>query len=553
MFRTFAKKFLPNPFDQKLKRCAKRGGKKILLGWNRGLGDIALGLYAMVERVREYIPDAEITFVTRENLKEGFSMLSGIKTIVDQSWQRGKNVQIDPELKKNYDLVIEKPSPTDWVYWQRGKVIPRLKWDPRHEHLFEKFNLKKRCVGVQISAETNYGLWRNWPLEKWQSLIDHLEQIGSTVLLFGYGDEPKFENKNVIDLRGKTSLFELLSIVKNCLFALVLPDSGISSMVYYLGASFPIRHVTLWADPNHGILKQNVSSPNPKLTHIPLIAKNQNLASLCVQDVMSALFPVQRCAAIILAGGEGSRLKVNGPKGLYKIAGKTLFQWLLEKVPRNLPIAIMTSPLNHDQIVSYFKENRNFDLDIHFFQQEVSTLLDEKRNPTPFTAPNGNGSVFHSFVRANLHQVFSGIDCISVCNIENPLTYPFDASLIAALRENEADAVVQCIKKEAQDRFMGAVVEKGERAEIVEYTEQDPNVQYRYGYTGQMVFNFSFFCEMAKKNLPIHWVLKKGFWKGEKFIFDALVFAERVKLFCASRQTCYAPIKDLEDVGKFLK
>ena len=46
MFRTLTKHFLPNPFDWKLKRAAKRGAKTVLLGWNRGLGDIALGLFA---------------------------------------------------------------------------------------------------------------------------------------------------------------------------------------------------------------------------------------------------------------------------------------------------------------------------------------------------------------------------------------------------------------------------------------------------------------------------------------------------------------------------
>lgn len=65
-----------------LERTAKKGGKKILLGWNRGLGDIALGLYAMVQRIREIVPNAEITFVVRENLRDGFSMLEGVKTIV---------------------------------------------------------------------------------------------------------------------------------------------------------------------------------------------------------------------------------------------------------------------------------------------------------------------------------------------------------------------------------------------------------------------------------------------------------------------------------------
>ena len=119
MFRTLARIFLPNKFDWMLKRTARKGGKKILLGWNRGLGDIALGLYAMVQRIRELVPGAEITFITRENLRDGFSMLEGVKTIIAPDWKRGSPAKIDESLKKQFDRVVDKPSPTDWVRWQR--------------------------------------------------------------------------------------------------------------------------------------------------------------------------------------------------------------------------------------------------------------------------------------------------------------------------------------------------------------------------------------------------------------------------------------------------
>src|SRR3989338_3724840 len=109
-----------------LNRCAKRGGKKILLGWNRGLGDIALGLYAMVHRIRELIPEAEITFLTRPNLREGFTLLEHTKVLVAPEWKRGQAQSVKKTLQqlqtdpKAFDLIIENPSPTDWVRWQRG-------------------------------------------------------------------------------------------------------------------------------------------------------------------------------------------------------------------------------------------------------------------------------------------------------------------------------------------------------------------------------------------------------------------------------------------------
>ncbi len=156
----------------------------------------------------------------------------------------------------------------------RGNLIPKLKWDPLHDDLWKSFDLPDSYtyICVQPVTETNYGLWRNWPLARWQDLFERLEKIGSVkVLLFGFGAGPDFPYKNVIDLRGKTTLFQLLSIVKNRCKAAILPDSGILSMIYYLDAPFPIQIVSLWADPNHGILKQGVPSPNRKLQHFPLI------------------------------------------------------------------------------------------------------------------------------------------------------------------------------------------------------------------------------------------------------------------------------------------
>lgn len=552
MFRTLARLFLPNPFDWMLKRTARKGGKKILLCWNRGLGDIALGLYAMVHRIRQYIPDAEITFVTRENLRDGFSMLEGVKTIVIPGLKRGEPVQ----EWTGYDLVIKKPSPTDWVPWQRSQLTPKLKWDKKHDRLHEKFDrLKGTLIGVQVVAETNYGLWRNWPLERWQELFDQLEKINVQVVLFGFGKEPSFTNKNIVDLRGQTTLFELLSIIKHRLYALILPDSGISSMTYYLDDSFPLRLITLWADPHHGILKQNVPSPNPQLVHCPLVGTKRDLSTVSVGAVIQQLFPV---ACILLAGGQGTRLGFEGPKGLFSIGGKTLFQHICDKIPPGMPLAIMTSPINYKETVAYFKENDNFGLDVHFFEQEMVPFLDAEKRPMEIKGPNGNGSVFYSFVKAGLGELFAkkGVQTLSVVYIENPLAQPFDPGLFAS--KQSADVVVQCIERRPTDHPMGMLVEKNGKIEIVEYTELDPSQEYKHAYSGAMLFDLAFFCKMAEKELPLHWVRKKipigpnsvEAWKGEQFIFDCLPYAEQPCLYSVQRETHYAPLKSKEDIAQ---
>jgi ADP-heptose:LPS heptosyltransferase len=560
MFRTFAKKFLPNPLDWMLKRAAKKNAKKVLIFWNRGLGDIALGLYAIIYRIKEFLPEAEITFLARENLMDGFSMLDGIKAI-PASWKRGEKIDLDQEVQKfsdSFDLVIKNPSPTDWVFWQHGKITPRLKWDPSHDDLWKKFDLgKAKYVGVQISAETNYGFWRNWSFERWQQLFDELEKRNAKILLFGFDRSVVFEHKNIVDLRGKTSLFELLSIIQNCCFSLVLPDSGILSMVYYLDQSFPIRIISLWADPNHGVLKQGVASPNPCLQHYPIIGKLKDLSSVSVREVLDKIFPprpLQKCihideisshlpvraGAIILAGGQGTRLGFSGAKGLFEALGKSLFEHLC-KEKRLGPIAVMTSPQNHAETVAFFEKNQNFGSEVYFFSQEEKTLLDENKNPTDLKGSNGNGNVFRAFVQ-------SDVSCV-----DNPLANIFDSALISYGMSQGADAVVQCIEREPSDVSMGVLVERN-GIEILEYTELDPKENYKYVYSGQIGFRWDFFLKMGAVDLPLHWVQKKVknrlVWKGEQFIFDVLPYATSVCAVQVPRSLYYAPIKGAEHIEK---
>ena len=85
MFKSLLRKLLPNPLDKLLKKAQRENQRKILITFDRGLGDIALGLYALVFRIRSFIPEAEITFLTRSDLKEGFSLLKGVSVLVGAS------------------------------------------------------------------------------------------------------------------------------------------------------------------------------------------------------------------------------------------------------------------------------------------------------------------------------------------------------------------------------------------------------------------------------------------------------------------------------------
>lgn len=594
MFKKILRLFLPNPFDRMLKKLSSSSSKRVLLAWNRGLGDIALGLYAMVQRIRHYVPDADITFLIRENLQDGFSLLAGVRTIVAPSWKRGEPYDVSETLKqlkrdpKEFNLVIDRPSPTDWVRWQRGVVVPKLQWKEEADHLFESFGLSQDIdyVGVQISAETSYGLWRNWPEEKWRELLGLLPS-STKMILFGFDKTPGWDDPRVVDLRGHTSLFEMMSIIKRRCRALVVPDSGILSMMYYLDCPFPLQVISLWADPNHGILKQRVRSPNPLLVHTPLVAPDKDLRNLSPKLVYEQLFPLARSFApfrnvsfpqtsitlpkrkigcVILAGGQGTRLGFSGPKGLFSILGKTLFERVVEKIPDHVPIAVMTSPANHEETVQYFAQHQHFGKNITCFQQSTLPLLDQNKLPCGIEGADGNGSFYRSFLEANILDSWErmGISSVSLIPVDNPLADPLDPALLSLHESSSAEVTIRCIERNSPEELMGVLIERQGKVEVLEYCEAPPELfrkvqeneqlDFLYAYTGLVLLKFSFIRRVASLDLPLHWVQKMTihqgrelrFWKGEKYLFDAFAFSRSTAVLCSARQECYAPLKAKE-------
>lgn len=291
----------PNPFDKLLRQMASENKSRFLVIWNRGLGDIPLGLYALTHRVKMFIPHASITFLTRPDLADAFTMLEGVQVLVGSKWKRGAECNIEEALEEHqlsmnmFDVVLEKPDPTKWFKWQLGTLTPKLNWHEKWDGLIDKYELdpNETYIGAHVQTETGvyYGYEKNWDLPSWRNLFNRIsaEKKGK-VLLFGMKNEPAFLMDDVIDLRGKTTLFEMLSLIKNRCRYLVAPDSGVLSIAYYVNADYPIRVVSLWADPRQGVLRQKVASPNPQFEHTPLIGKNDNVANITVDSAYHALF-----------------------------------------------------------------------------------------------------------------------------------------------------------------------------------------------------------------------------------------------------------------------
>ncbi len=294
--------FRKNEFDRVLNKAGRLKQKKFLLVWNRGLGDIALGVYRVVQKIRQTIPTAEITVLTREDLAEGFSLLEGVSTIAGPGWKRGEPVQLLERLascgrkKEEFDVILEKMDPTRWFKNDLGKFVPQLIWRPEYDRLWKKFNLnpnKNKYLAVHGHTETEefYSYNKNWPAEKFKEVFNTLvgEDPFLKIILLGLRKTPFEMHSQILDLRGETSILEMLSIIKNCCPLLIAPDGGILSLVYYLNVDFPITIISLWGDARQGILKQSVPSPNHSLKHIPIIGQKNDINSITPAEVLEAV------------------------------------------------------------------------------------------------------------------------------------------------------------------------------------------------------------------------------------------------------------------------
>lgn len=286
--------------DRLLRRASRENKEKFLIAWNRGLGDIPLILYALVHRIRYFIPRASITFLTRTDLALGFEMLDNVHVLPCPHWKRGHLFDVDQSLAihqltlEHYDVFLETIDLDRWFQWQIGVLTPKLKWEKKWDALSDRYCLdrEKTYIGVHVNTETAryYNYEKNWPLDRWQALFAQICKWKNTALiLFGREKKPFFCANNIIDLRGETSIFDVLSVIKNHCHSLIAPDSGILSLIYYIEAHFPLLIVSLWADPRRGILRQNVASPNRKLEHLPIVETRRDISSISCRRVYETL------------------------------------------------------------------------------------------------------------------------------------------------------------------------------------------------------------------------------------------------------------------------
>ncbi len=282
-------------------------------------------------------------------------------------------------------------------------------------------------------------------------------------------------------------------------------------------------------------------------------------------------------SVILLAGGQGSRLEVKGAKGKYNVpftSGKlkSIFQIQAKKLQKlNVPLYVMVSTDNEEDTKEFFKENKNFGLNVNFFVQSNLPLKDLdgedlKIDGKKVYASSGHGDVVKAIQPLIPEMEKNGIERVMISNIDNILSTLVDVDFIGESIDN--DLVLKVVEKEKPDEKVGVfVLDANNRLQCLEYSEIPENLRemrdnmglyYNLSNIMVQIISIKALKNLSKKNVPIHLAYKKKeikgkvveFIKQERFLFDYFQYIDNFKLFMVLKERNFAPIKDLESVGK---
>lgn len=298
-----------------------------------------------------------------------------------------------------------------------------------------------------------------------------------------------------------------------------------------------------------------------------------------------------KTAAVLLAGGMGTRLGSDSPKGMYDI-GLTKPVYIFERIIRNLfdvvdeagtwiHLFIMTSDKNHNDTTSFLKEKDFFGYDpshIHFFQQEMAPAATydgkvymEAKNKIA-TSPNGNGGWFSSMKKAGFLSVLheNGIEWLNVFAVDNVLQRIADPCFIGATLARGCSCGAKVVRKADPDEKVGVMCLEDGRPSIVEYyeqteqlrntTDENGNPAYNFGVILNYLFHVHSLEEICDHRLPLHIVEKKipyigedgtlikpeepNGYKFETLILDMIHMMDTCLPFEVKRDREFAPVKN---------
>lgn len=247
-----------------------------------------------------------------------------------------------------------------------------------------------------------------------------------------------------------------------------------------------------------------------------------------------------KAAAVLLAGGMGTRLGSDDPKCMYDI-GLTHPVYIMQRLVENLmdvvraagvyvPFFIMTSDKNHDKTVAFMEKMDYFGYDrskVWFFKQEMAPASDRdgkvymEAKDRISTSPNGNGGWFLSMKRSGLldkvHEL--GIEWLNTFAVDNVLQRIVDPVFIGATIASGCACGAKTVRKAAPDERVGVMCLMDGRPNIIEYYEMTPELMNTKNEKGDPAYNFGVIMNylfrekdlerIVDEVLPVHVVEKK--------------------------------------------
>lgn len=354
---------------------------------------------------------------------------------------------------------------------------------------------------------------------------------------------------------------------------------------------------------NHEKIETGTLTPLPALTVAEIEEKKDAYKETGLEAIRTG-----KIAACLLAGGMGTRLGLDRPKGELNI-GLTHELYLFEQLVKNLeevaaeadessngqyqagqtrvtiPLYIMTSEKNDKDTRAFFKEHDYFgypEAFVHFFVQEMAAAVDYDgkllmEGPGRLaTSPNGNGGWFSSLARAgyldDLHK--RGIEWINIFAVDNPLQRICTPEFIGATIQSGAESGSKVIAKNDPHEKMGVVCREDGHPSVIEYYEmseemaQERNADGSLTYGMGVILNYLFKVEKLEKimrdRLPVHVVEKKipymkedgtivkpetpNGYKFETLVVDMIRLMNNTIPYEVVREKEFAPIKNLHGV-----
>jgi UDP-N-acetylglucosamine/UDP-N-acetylgalactosamine diphosphorylase len=310
-----------------------------------------------------------------------------------------------------------------------------------------------------------------------------------------------------------------------------------------------------------------------------------------------AMLSAGQVAVVVVAGGQGTRLGFEGPKGTFPIgpvSAASLFQIHCEKIlalarrhGRPIPLYIMTSPDNHEITSRYFAEHENFGLErVRLFVQGEMPAVDKAKGKILLAekghialSPDGHGGTLAALAAPGdggepscLDEMREqGIRTIFYFQVDNPLVHIADPAFLGLHKKANAEVSFKVVEKVQPDEKVGVVVDVGGRPTVIEYSdlpkelaerrEADGSLELWAGSIAIHVFERSFIERIVSRaELPFHRAVKKVKFvdetgklidpetpnavKFETFIFDALPLAERYAVVECDRAIEFEPLKN---------